>query len=155
MALARMCAAPSVTGDQVAAAVGAQALGNVWYRAKSTWAEEDGRRGEVAAGLERGDWTKAYLAAALCSDVWHRWKRSSFKPCLKTYLPDMAVLCCSWMMLHAGLEKSRRMSIAEMSPTLQRKAATARSGIDCSAKNSFNHNDNTGPYTYTYFRLIR
>ena len=27
-----------------------------------------------------------YRAAALCSDVWHRWNLSSFKPCAKTYL---------------------------------------------------------------------
>lgn len=29
------------------------------------------------------------LAAELCSDFWHRWKRSSFRVCAKAYLVAM------------------------------------------------------------------
>lgn len=31
-----------------------------------------------------------YLVAALCSEVWQKRKRSSFRPLVKTYLPDIA-----------------------------------------------------------------
>jgi len=43
-------------GEQVGATVGAQALGNVWYRVKSSSAGEDGRRSEVVSGAKT--WTR-------------------------------------------------------------------------------------------------
>jgi hypothetical protein len=41
----------------------------------------------------------AHLAAALCSDFWHRWKRSSFKPCAKAYL--VAMMTVWWLIAGA------------------------------------------------------
>ena len=37
---------------------------------------------------------RTYRAAALCSDVWQKWKRTSLSVFVKAYLPDMA-MCCS------------------------------------------------------------
>lgn len=52
---------------------------------------------EGSVGMVVNQWTRAirfgrddsYLVAALASEVWQKRKRSSFRPWVKTYLPDM------------------------------------------------------------------
>lgn len=46
------------------------------------------QREERHADAIEGTWT--CLVAALCSEDWQKRKRSSFRPLVKTYLPDMA-----------------------------------------------------------------
>ena len=38
---------------------------------------------------EGRDWGGFYLAAALCSEDWQRWKRISLRDLVNMYLPDM------------------------------------------------------------------
>lgn len=37
------------------------------------------------------------LVAALCSEVWQRWKRTSLRAFVKVYLPDMIVKAKVWV----------------------------------------------------------